>query len=135
MEKTVEPEFLEILTRACQGLSIEKIRRALSKSLAKHGSINKETINLILIEKRQIISQTQILEFQDTNTQVNDIGGLENLKKWLDNRKQSFSEKAKLYGLPSPRGLLLTGIQGTGKSLTAKAIANEWNLPLLRLDI
>jgi len=135
LEKTVEPEFLEILTRACQGLSIEKIRRALSKSLAKHGSINKETINLILIEKRQIISQTQILEFQDTNTQFNDIGGLENLKKWLDNRKQSFSEKAKLYGLPSPRGLLLTGIQGTGKSLTAKAIANEWNLPLLRLDI
>lgn len=135
LEKTIEPEFLEILTRACQGLSIEKIRRALSKSLAKHGSINKETINLILIEKRQIISQTQILEFQDTTTQFNDIGGLENLKKWLDNRKESFSEKAKLYGLPSPRGLLLTGIQGTGKSLTAKAIANEWNLPLLRLDI
>jgi ATP-dependent 26S proteasome regulatory subunit len=135
LEKTIEPEFLEILTRACQGLSIEKIRRALSKSLAKHGSINKETINLILIEKRQIISQTQILEFQDTTTQFNDIGGLENLKKWLDNRKESFSEKAKLYGLPSPRGLLLTGIQGTGKSLTAKAIANEWSLPLLRLDI
>lgn len=135
LEKTIEPEFLEILIRACQGLSIEKIRRALSKSLAKHGSINKETVNLILIEKRQIISQTQILEFQETNTQFNDIGGLENLKKWLDNRKESFSEKAKLYGLPSPRGLLLTGIQGTGKSLTAKAIANEWNLPLLRLDI
>ena len=135
LEKTIEPEFLEILTRACQGLSIEKIRRALSKSLAKHGSINKETINLILIEKRQIISQTQILEFQDTTTQFDDIGGLENLKKWLDNRKESFSEKAKLYGLPSPRGLLLTGIQGTGKSLTAKAIANEWSLPLLRLDI
>ena len=133
--KNYDSEFLEILIRTCQGLSIEKIRRALSKSIAKYGSINTETINLILIEKRQIISQTKILEFQETKSQFNDIGGLENLKKWLRNRKDSFGEKAKLYGLPAPRGLLLAGIQGTGKSLTAKAIANEWKLPLLRLDI
>jgi|TARA_B110000971_G_scaffold122691_1_gene125645 ATP-dependent 26S proteasome regulatory subunit len=133
--KNYDSEFLEILIRACQGLSIEKIRRALSKSIAKYGSINTETINLILIEKRQIISQTKILEFQETKSQFKDIGGLENLKKWLRNRKDSFGEKAKLYGLPAPRGLLLAGIQGTGKSLTAKAIANEWKLPLLRLDI
>lgn len=127
--------FLELLVRSCQGLSIEKIRRALSKSIAKYGCLNNATINLILIEKRQLISQTQILEFQETKTQFNDIGGLENLKLWLKSRKESFSEKAKLYGLPSPRGLLLVGIQGTGKSLTAKTIASEWNLPLLRLDI
>jgi ATP-dependent 26S proteasome regulatory subunit len=133
--KNYDSEFLEILIRACQGLSIEKIRRALSKSIAKYGSINTETINLILIEKRQIISQTKILEFQETKSQFKDIGGLENLKKWLRNRKDSFGEKAKLYGLPAPRGLLLAGIQGTGKSLTAKAIANEWKLPLLRLDL
>jgi len=133
--KNYDSEFLEILIRACQGLSIEKIRRALSKSIAKYGSINTETINLILIEKRQIISQTKILEFQETKSQFKDIGGLENLKKWLRDRKDSFGEKAKLYGLPAPRGLLLAGIQGTGKSLTAKAIANEWKLPLLRLDI
>lgn len=135
LNKSYDLKFLEILIRACQGLSIEKIRRALSKSIAKYGSINNETINLILIEKRQIISQTKILEFKETQSNFNDIGGLENLKKWLRNRKNSFGEKAKLYGLPAPRGLLLAGIQGTGKSLTAKAIANEWELPLLRLDI
>jgi len=135
LNKSYDLEFLEILIRACQGLSIEKIRRALSKSIAKYGSINNETINLILVEKRQIISQTKILEFKETQSHFNDIGGLENLKKWLRNRKDSFGEKAKLYGLPAPRGLLLAGIQGTGKSLTAKAIANEWELPLLRLDI
>jgi ATP-dependent 26S proteasome regulatory subunit len=135
LNKTVEPDFLEVLIRACQGLSIEKIRRALSKSIAQYGTINEATINLVLVEKRQIISQTEILEFQGTTSQFTDIGGLETLKKWLATRKESFSEKAKLYGLPAPRGLLLAGIQGTGKSLTAKAIANEWQLPLLRLDI
>ncbi len=135
LNKTVEPDFLEVLIRVCQGLSIEKIRRALSKSIAQYGTINEATINLVLVEKRQIISQTEILEFQGTTSQFTDIGGLETLKKWLATRKESFSEKAKLYGLPAPRGLLLAGIQGTGKSLTAKAIANEWQLPLLRLDI
>ena len=135
LNKTVEPDFLEVLIRACQGLSIEKIRRALSKSIAQYGTINEATINLVLVEKRQIISQTEILEFQGTTSQFTDIGRLETLKKWLATRKESFSEKAKLYGLPAPRGLLLAGIQGTGKSLTAKAIANEWQLPLLRLDI
>jgi len=135
LDKEFNPEFLEILIRSCQGLSIEKIRRALSKSIAQYGAIDKESIDLVLREKRQIISQTQILEFQSTTIEFSDIGGLENLKLWLENRKESFSEKAKLYGLPTPRGLLLAGIQGTGKSLTAKAIANEWKLPLLKFDI
>lgn len=130
-----EKNFLEILVRACQGLSIEQVRRIFSKSIAKYTSIDKYTISLILNEKCQLIKQTQILEFQNSSTQFSDIGGLENLKKWLFSRKHSFTEKARLYGLNSPRGLLLTGIQGTGKSLTAKTIANEWNLPLLKLDI
>jgi hypothetical protein len=78
LNKSYDLEFLEILIRSCQGLSIEKIRRALSKSIAKYGSINNETINLILVEKRQIISQTKILEFKETQSHFNDIGGLEN---------------------------------------------------------
>lgn len=131
----VDEDFLEILVRSCQGLSIERIRRALSKSIAQYSSIDSRTLELVLIEKQQLISQTQILEFQPTSTTFDDIGGLINLKSWLSNRKESFSEKAKLYGLPVPRGLLIAGVQGTGKSLTAKAIANDWQLPLLRLDI
>ena len=117
------------------GVIYERIRRALSKSIAKCSTINDNTLELVLIEKQQLISQTQILEFQPTSVTFDDIGGLNNLKIWLANRKQSFSEKAKLYGLPTPRGLLIAGVQGTGKSLTAKAIANDWQLPLLRLDI
>jgi SpoVK/Ycf46/Vps4 family AAA+-type ATPase len=70
-----------------------------------------------------------------TDTNISDIGGLDNLKDWLLRRGGAFSERARQYGLPHPRGLLLVGIQGTGKSLTAKAIAHHWHLPLLRLDV
>jgi len=135
LNRNIDLKFFELLIQACQGLTIEKIRRVLSKSIAKYGFINMNTIPLILKEKRELISQTQLLEFVEPNSKFNDIGGLRILKDWLALRKNSFSEKAKLYGLPAPRGLLLTGIQGTGKSLTAKSISNEWNLPLLRLDI
>ena len=98
--QTVEPDFLEILVRSCQGLSIERIRRALSKSIAKYSTINDDTLELVLVEKQQLISQTQILEFQSTSITFGDVGGLKNLKEWLSNRKESFGEKAKLYGLP-----------------------------------
>jgi SpoVK/Ycf46/Vps4 family AAA+-type ATPase len=89
----------------------------------------------MLEEKRQSIRQTQILDFYPASERISDIGGLDNLKDWLLRRGGAFSEQARRYGLPYPRGLLLAGIQGTGKSLTAKAIAHHWHLPLLRLDV
>ena len=97
--------------------------------------LNPNDIDLILEEKQQTIRQTQILEFYPASERISDIGGLDNLKDWLLKRGGAFSEKARQYGLPHPRGLMLVGIQGTGKSLTAKAIAHHWHLPLLRLDV
>jgi AAA+ superfamily predicted ATPase len=123
------------LVQSCQGLSLERIRRVLSKIIATYKEINIESLDLIFIEKKQIISQTQILEFYPTNQKISDIGGLENLKEWLKRRSGGLSKRAESYGLPAPKGLLLVGVQGTGKSLTAKAIASDWNLPLLRLDV
>jgi SpoVK/Ycf46/Vps4 family AAA+-type ATPase len=125
----------ENLVRSCQGLSIERIRRVLARGIAAHGSFRTEDVDLVLQEKRQTIRQTQILDFYPATEQISDIGGLDNLKDWLLRRGQAFSAKARQYGLPHPRGLLLVGIQGTGKSLTAKAIAHHWHLPLLRLDV
>jgi SpoVK/Ycf46/Vps4 family AAA+-type ATPase len=126
---------LEEIVRSCQGLSMERIRRVLSKAIATHGSLEMDDLELILAEKRQIIRQTQILDFVPASEVITDIGGLDNLKDWLLRRGGSFSEQAREYGIPHPRGLLLAGIQGTGKSLTAKAIAHHWHLPLLRLDV
>ncbi|MBO1346923.1 MAG: AAA family ATPase [Hormoscilla sp. GUM202] len=126
---------IDELVRSCQGLSIERIRRVLAKAIANHGELRPEDVELILAEKRQKIRQTQILDFYPAKEDISDIGGLDNLKDWLLRRGGAFSEQARSYGLPHPRGLLLVGIQGTGKSLTAKAIAHHWHLPLLRLDV
>ena len=131
----IDSQLFESLTRACQGLSLERIRRVLSKIIATYKTIDNDSIAVLLSEKKQIISQTEILEYSSVNEQITNLGGLENLKDWLNKRKTAFSLQALNYGLPTPRGLLLIGIQGTGKSLTAKAIANDWQLPLLKLDV
>jgi AAA+ superfamily predicted ATPase len=128
-------KVVDDLVRSCQGLSMERIRRVLARAIATHGEIQPSDVDLVLEEKRQTIRQTQILDFIPATEQISDIGGLDNLKDWLIRRGGSFTDKARQYGLPHPRGLLLVGIQGTGKSLTAKAIAHHWHLPLLRLDV
>ena len=131
----VDNKLFESLTRSCQGLSLERIRRVLSKIIATYKTINDDSISILLSEKKQIISQTEILEYFSVNEKFDNLGGLRNLKEWLQKRQTAFGSQAITYGLPTPRGLLLIGIQGTGKSLTAKAIANDWKLPLLKLDV
>jgi len=131
----LEPQLFESLSRACQGLSLERIRRVLSKIIATYKTIDNNSIAVLLSEKKQIISQTEILEYWSVTKKIIDLGGLDNLKDWLKKRKTAFGVQALNYGLPTPRGLLLVGIQGTGKSLTAKAIGNDWQLPLLKLDV
>ena len=133
--QSLEPRILEELVQSCQGLTSDRIRRVLARSIALHNKLESEDVALILEEKRQSIRQTQILDFYPTREDITDIGGLDNLKDWLVRRGGSFSERARQYGLPYPKGLMLVGVQGTGKSLSAKAIAHHWHLPLLRLDV
>jgi AAA+ superfamily predicted ATPase len=131
----LDARTLDQVVRTCQGLSLERIRRVVARAIATHGELTNDDFDLILEEKRQTIRQTQILDYYPATEQISDIGGLDTLKDWLLLRGGAFSEQARQYGLPHPRGLLLAGIQGTGKSLTAKAIAHYWHLPLLRLDV
>lgn len=134
MQKKVDKDIIYDLATACQGLSLERIRRVLSKVIAKDGEINEKSPLLVLQEKKQIIQQTQLLEFCLIDKSLEDIGGLDNFKDWLKLRERAFSQEAINYGLPYPKGLLLVGVQGTGKSIAAKILAHEWKLPLLRLD-
>ena len=134
MQKDVSASTVTSLAIACQGLSLERIRRVLSKVIAKDGEITEGSPLIVLQEKKQIIQQTQLLEFCLTDKTLSDLGGLDNFKDWLKLRERAFSQDAINYGLPYPKGLLLIGIQGTGKSIAAKTIAYEWQLPLLRLD-
>jgi len=134
LQQEIEPSVISNIATACQGLSLERIRRVLSKVIAQYGEINESSPPLILQEKKQIIQQTQLLEFCINDKTLSDLGGLDNFKDWLKLRSKAFSEEALNYGLPFPKGLLLVGVQGTGKSIAAKIIAHEWQLPLLRLD-
>jgi len=127
-------EYIKLLSNAYKGFSINKIKESLSRILISQISIQ-ESIKQIENEKRKIIQQTNILDFYPSKYTLNEIGGLYNLKDWLKKRQHSFSESAQTYGLNNPKGLLLVGIQGTGKSLSAKAISQEWQIPLLKLDI
>ncbi len=134
LDQKINNDLFELLVNSCRGLPLEKIRFLVSKSIAANKKIDVDTIKFVLEEKRQNISRTEILEFWQSSEKLTDIGGLEGLKSWLNKRRLQFSEAAKNYGLPVPRGILLVGVQGTGKSMIAKAIANDWFLPLLRLD-
>ena len=124
----------EQLVKACQGLSRARIGRVLAKALAAKQQINESDIDGVLEEKQQAIRQTGILEFFNSRESLKSVGGLENLKQWVKMRQDAFTDEARRYGIPNPKGVLLVGIQGTGKSLSAKTIACEWRLPLLRLD-
>jgi SpoVK/Ycf46/Vps4 family AAA+-type ATPase len=124
----------EQLVKACQGLSRSRIQRVLAKAIASKQCVSEQDIDSVLEAKRQAIRQTGILEFFVTQDSLKNVGGLDHLKQWVRVRQDSFTEEARRYGIPNPKGVLLAGIQGTGKSLSAKTIAHEWRLPLLRLD-
>ncbi len=125
----------ERLIIAGQGLAMDEFENCLARAVVKSkGIIDATMIDEIVASKKQIIKKTGILEFFDTRETMDQVGGLENVKSWLSKRQQAFTEKARDYGLPHPKGILLLGIQGCGKSLTAKACAALWKFPLLRLD-
>jgi ATP-dependent 26S proteasome regulatory subunit len=131
----LKKEDAEQIIRAAQGLTLSEAENAFARSIAHDQRLDKSDIQLMLNEKRQVIRKSGLLEYYATQEKLDGIGGLELLKVWLTRRGAAFSEAARRFGLPEPKGLLLLGVQGCGKSLTAKAIASSWRLPLLRLDM
>lgn len=123
------------LIKAALGLTMSEAENAFAKAIAADGKLGPEDIKRVQDEKRQVIRKSGLLEYYPPDETLGNVGGLENLKGWLSQRTAAFGERARQFGLPEPRGLLLLGVQGCGKSLTAKAISAHWNLPLLRLDM
>ena len=120
--------------RAVQGLTAASARRAFRRACLEPSALLDGDVTTLVREKRRVLRRTDVLEFVDTPPSLDDVGGLDNLKFWLGDREAAFSPQARQFGLPTPKGLLLVGVQGCGKSLTAKAVARLWNLPLTRLD-
>lgn len=132
----LKEEEKEILCKAAQGLTLQEAENAFARAMVSKGQLTVKELDVILDEKCQVIKKTGILEFIKSDFNMDDVGGLENLKKWLVKRNNSWLGKAqKDYNLPSPKGILITGVPGCGKSLTAKAMSALWQLPLLRLDV
>lgn len=135
IEINLNEEEKEKLVKAALGLTLSEAENAFARAMVEDGKLSIEDVEVILEEKEQIIKKTGILEFVNSSFNMKDVGGLENLKRWLRKRDKSWLESAQKYGLPSPKGVLITGVPGCGKSLISKAISDIWQLPLLRLDI
>jgi hypothetical protein len=125
----------DAMIKAAQGLTLSEAENAFAKAIAKDNRLDSTDVQLILDEKRQVIRKSGLLEYYPVQEGLKQIGGVENLKFWLGRRAPAFGEAARRFGLPEPKGLLLLGVQGCGKSLTAKSVAAQWSLPLLRLDV
>lgn len=133
----LQDDFLDELTMTFKGLSETEISNILALSLADDGEINHQDLSLIFEQKQQMIKKSGILDMVTVNESIDDIGGLENLKKWLQRKAEVFKNitKARSFGVDVPKGVLIAGMPGCGKSLNAKAAAKLFGVPLLRMDM
>ncbi|MBY7066596.1 AAA family ATPase, partial [Clostridium sporogenes] len=125
----------EKICKAALGLTLQEAENAFARAMVEDGKLNIDDIEVVLEEKCQVIKKTGILEFMKSDLKMEDVGGLKNLKRWISKRNKSWLDSDQKYNLPAPKGVLITGVPGCGKSLTAKAISAMWQLPLLRLDM
>lgn len=135
VENLLSTDDRERLVQAAIGLTLNEAENAFARAMVDDGKLTASDIEIVTEEKRQIIRKSGLLEFIPYSVSLKDIGGLENLKRWLMKRANSWLDAAKAYNIPAPKGVLITGVPGCGKSLTAKAVASSWGLPLLRLDV
>jgi ATP-dependent 26S proteasome regulatory subunit len=125
----------ERLLRAALGLTLGEAENVFAKIIVKDTRLSGVDVNEVFAEKQQIIRKSGLLEYYDTKETFSNVGGLAVLKEWLQKRVVAFTDEARAFGLPAPKGILMLGVQGCGKSLSAKAVSSLWQLPLLRFDM
>ncbi|MFB9186261.1 AAA family ATPase [Dactylosporangium sucinum] len=125
----------ERFAKAAVGLTLQEAENAFARAMVNDQVLDIHDVMIVLEEKRQTVRKSGLLELVDADVDLADVGGLQTLKRWLAKRDNTWLAEAARYGLPAPRGVLITGVPGCGKSLTAKAVAAAWGLPLLRLDV
>jgi SpoVK/Ycf46/Vps4 family AAA+-type ATPase len=125
----------ERLLQAALGLTLAEAENVLAKILVKYERLSGDSVPEVFTEKQQIIRKSGLLEYCSPKDTFGAVGGMAVLKDWLQKRAPAFTQEARAFGLPAPKGMLLLGVQGCGKSLCAKAVADLWQLPLLRFDM
>lgn len=131
----ISAEDEERLLQAVLGLTAIEARNALMLALMGRGTIDDDVFTVLVAEKRHMIEASDLLEFFDLNEGMGEIGGLDGLKDWITRRSTAFGRQAREQGVPLPKGVLLLGVQGCGKSLTARATARVLSFPLVRLNV
>lgn len=133
--RRITTEAREKLLKAALGLTKDEAEKVYRKASVTAGRLTEEEVDVVLSEKKQLIRRNGILEYIEEDETIESVGGLEELKRWLHQRSNAFTERAREYGLPQPKGMLILGVPGCGKSLIAKTTSRLWGLPLLRLDM
>jgi SpoVK/Ycf46/Vps4 family AAA+-type ATPase len=135
LKKTLTRDLRDKIVRAASGFTATEASDAFETAFMNQESITLKAVDAVLEEKEALVRKSGVLEYVSTRAGSWQIGGLVNLKKWLNERNRAFSPDAAKHGLTPPKGVLVMGISGCGKSLCIKAIASQWKLPLLRLDM
>lgn len=138
LKKYIDDDERERIIDGALGLTTIEAENCFAKAIVQHDFARDSGVPIsrrVLREKAQAVKKSGVLEFHEPNESAKDIGGLEYLKAWFESRRNAFTKSAKEYGLPSPKGAMLIGPPGCGKSLSAKVVSNMLGLPLLRLDI
>ncbi len=133
--RRITTETREKLLKAALGLTRDEAEKVYRKAQVTTGHLTEEEVSIVLSEKKQLIRRNGILDYIEEDETLDSVGGLEELKRWLKQRANAFTERAREYGLPQPKGMLILGVPGCGKSLIAKTTSRLWGLPLLRLDM
>jgi ATP-dependent 26S proteasome regulatory subunit len=131
----LDPAGRDRLLQAALGLTLAEAENVFAKIVVKYQRVSADHVNEVFAEKQQIIRKSGLLEYYSAEEDFHQVGGLAVLKDWLNKRAIAFSPEASAFGLPPPKGVLLLGVQGCGKSLCAKAVSRLWQLPLLRFDM
>jgi ATP-dependent 26S proteasome regulatory subunit len=132
VDVSLTPEQREMLLKAATGLTLMEAENVFARSLVQKRRLD---VEVVLWEKEQIIRKSGILEYYRATEAFENVGGLDLLKDWIRKRTRAFTDEAQRFGLPAPKGVLLIGVQGCGKSLAARAIGSLWKLPVLRMDV
>jgi ATP-dependent 26S proteasome regulatory subunit len=134
LQLELDAKGVDAMANNLRGLTEEEADRAVSQALVKRYSLCPDTITDVLEAKKDLLQHSGMLEFIDVSENMASIGGLENLKGWLAQRRGAWENSAKEFGLEPPKGVIILGVQGCGKSLCARAVAGEWKLPLVKFD-
>lgn len=131
----IQRNTLRTIIRNLRGLTRRQVEQIIADTVRTDRRFDDRDLNMVLARKRQVLHRGGLLEYVEAPVDLTEIGGLERLKHWLGQRQAALDDRAKTFGLTPPRGVLMLGVQGAGKSLCAKAIATGWHLPLLRMDV